>query len=85
MDVACSLVLKDCLENEVIELCVFCLEQADVVWRVDKAVPSNFDHELILLVTGDLSEPVSNNILMLALHLNVVELSNEECVVVTFL
>ena len=72
MDVACSLVLKDCLQDEVIELCVFRLNQTNVVRWVDEAVPGNFDHELILLISGDRSEPVSNDILMLALHLNVV-------------
>ena len=85
MDVACSLVLKDCLEDEVIELCVFRLNQTNVVRWVDEAVPGNFDHELILLISGDRSEPVSNNILMLSLHLNVVELGNDESVVVTIL
>ena len=85
MDVACSLVLKNCLENEVIEFCVFCLEQADVVWWVDQAVPGYFDHELILLITCDLGEPVADNILMLSLHLNVVELGNDKSVVVTIL
>ena len=86
MDIACSfLVLKDCLEDEVIEICVFCFDQADVVWRVNKAVPGNFDHELIWLITSDRGEPISDNILMLALHLNVVKLGDEECVIVTML
>ena len=85
VDVVRLLVLKNCLEDEIIELCVFCLNQANVVWRIDQAVPRYFHHEFIWLITFDTGEPVTNNFLMLALKLNVVELGNEKCVIVTIL
>ena len=80
-------VMTDCalnlLQDEVQEVGIIRFEEADVVGGVDEGIAGHLDMELILHVSLKIIKEVSDDLLRLAFHLDVIHFRDKNNVVIT--
>ena len=80
-------VMTDCvlnlLQDEVQEVGIFRFEEADVVGRVNEGIAGHLDMKLILHVSLKIVKEVSDDLLGLAFHLDVIHFGDKNNVVIS--
>ena len=62
-------------------LSVIRLQEADVVGSVDLAISGHFGAEVLTVIIRDSTEEVIEDVFMLALHVHVIQLGNDDSLV----
>ena len=77
--------LPDRLEHKRVVLGVVRLQEADVVGGIDLAVSGHFRAKVFTVLVGDSTEEVVQDVFVLALHVHVVQLGDDDRLIETHL